>query len=138
MGVEVLLTNLSSSLLQSAETRKLIDLLTQRKLAFELVDGSAAESRDKRNEMWEKSGKRSYPQVFLNGEFFGDLDTIQVRAPTSRRSTPPAHRARGARGSLTGASPLSVSVRRARHRTFRPPRRAWWTATSLTQRSKTT
>jgi glutaredoxin len=80
MGVEVLLTNLSSSLLQSAETRKLVDLLTQKKLAFELVDGSAVESRDRRNEMWEKSGKRSYPQVFLNGQFFGDLDTIQVCA----------------------------------------------------------
>ena len=80
------MTNLSSNQVQLAETRKLVDLLTQKKLAFELVDGSAVESRDRRNEMWEKSGKRSYPQVFLNGEVFGDLDTIQVRAPTSHRS----------------------------------------------------
>lgn len=76
-GIQVLVSNLGGNALQVAETRKLVDLLENKKVIFEQVDGSS--QPELRNKMWEKSGKRTYPQIFLHGEFWGDLDMIQVR-----------------------------------------------------------
>lgn len=82
-GIQILVTAMGSNALQVAETRKLVDLLLNKKVTFEQIDGSS--DADLRNKMWEKSGKRSYPQIFLNGEFWGDLDMIQVGARAGSR-----------------------------------------------------
>jgi len=76
-AVQVLITSYGSNHVQVTGTRKVIDLFDNKKVAYVQVDG--ASDVDTRNRLWEKSGKRSYPQVFVNGEYVGDHDVLQVR-----------------------------------------------------------
>lgn len=115
LGIQVLVSNLGGNALQVAETRKLVDMLENKKVIFEQVDGSS--QPELRNKMWEKSGKRAYPQIFLNGEFWGDLDMIQVRrAPIAHaHSIYALKRSRHRRtGSATAARVPSCAPRNTR------------------------
>jgi glutaredoxin len=90
MVLEVLTTSYGSNAVQVAQTRKLIALLEQKKVAFQAVDG--VEQAERRKELWAKSGTRSYPQVFLNGEYLGDMDKIEVRSQPIGQAPWPTHR----------------------------------------------
>jgi len=47
------------------------------KIKYELVDGALPEYRDRRNELWEISGKKGvYPQLFVDNQFIGSKDEI--------------------------------------------------------------
>jgi glutaredoxin len=83
-GLQLLYTSYGSSLVQVTETSRLKSMLEQRRVFFEQIDG--ATDVDKRRELWERSGKRGYPQLFFNGDYFGDFDTIQVHAQRSTAS----------------------------------------------------
>ena len=50
---------------------------------MEKVDGADPDSRDTRNALWEVSGARGYPQMFIRGEdgnhvFVGDYDALEL------------------------------------------------------------
>eukprot|EP00306_Pavlova_sp_CCMP459_P013541 CAMPEP_0185184550 /NCGR_PEP_ID=MMETSP1140-20130426/2649_1 /TAXON_ID=298111 /ORGANISM="Pavlova sp., Strain CCMP459" /LENGTH=93 /DNA_ID=CAMNT_0027750629 /DNA_START=15 /DNA_END=296 /DNA_ORIENTATION=+ len=75
MTVILLTSSYGSNQVQVTQTRKLVDLFALKKVAFEQVDG--VEDAETRNQLWEKSGKRGYPQLFVKGEYFGDVDKIQ-------------------------------------------------------------
>ena len=49
--------------------------------------GAAPENRDVRSALWGISGKRGYPQVFMEGQFIGDMEegdnNIQVWEPAA-------------------------------------------------------
>lgn len=49
-----------------------------------MASRAAPEHKALRTKLWEISGKRVYPQVFVNGVFYGGMDEIQVK-PTSIR-----------------------------------------------------
>lgn len=92
-GLQILVTSVGSNAVQVAEIRKLLDLFENKQVTFECVDGSI--QAELRNKLWGKSGRRTYPQVFLHGEYWGDLDKIQVRCSVPARVRPRRARVHG-------------------------------------------
>ncbi|KAL1500000.1 hypothetical protein AB1Y20_012677 [Prymnesium parvum] len=75
--VVVLYTSYVSNQLFEVAWRKLETTLDGRRVAFTKIDGAAPEHKALRTKLWEISGKRDYPQVFVDGAYQGGMDDIQ-------------------------------------------------------------
>jgi glutaredoxin len=64
--------------------RKMSDLLEAHKVTFARLDGSLDENRDRRNALWGVSGERSYPQLFIDDEYVGDWNTLEMLNETEQ------------------------------------------------------
>lgn len=126
-AVQVLITSYGSNHVQVTGTRKVLDLFENKKVAYVQVDGSS--DVDTRNQLWEKSGKRSYPQVFIKGEYVGDHEYLQVRAAPAQERPVPAPR-------LHTGRPLPHRLTRAHARS--PARRSSSILRHSTKSSKST
>lgn len=64
--VIVLVSSLTSDQIQMVNSRRLEDLISGKKLAFERIDGALAEKKDIRDTLFGASGHRGkYPQCFI-------------------------------------------------------------------------
>merc|ERR1711991_241588 len=64
----LLFSSYGGNLAQEKHTNKVNDWCEIKKLDVEKVDGADPDSRDTRNTLWEVSGARGYPQMFIRGE----------------------------------------------------------------------
>eukprot|EP00281_Chroomonas_sp_CCMP1168_P034829 CAMPEP_0206244798 /NCGR_PEP_ID=MMETSP0047_2-20121206/18353_1 /ASSEMBLY_ACC=CAM_ASM_000192 /TAXON_ID=195065 /ORGANISM="Chroomonas mesostigmatica_cf, Strain CCMP1168" /LENGTH=116 /DNA_ID=CAMNT_0053670049 /DNA_START=54 /DNA_END=404 /DNA_ORIENTATION=+ len=79
----LLVTGTPSNEPQKVGQRKLVSQFEAKKIAFEQIDGLDPANKERRSELFEKSGKRGiYPQVFIQDEggelqFVGDWETFE-------------------------------------------------------------
>lgn len=79
-----------SNQIVEVNTRKLETILQGKCVVVTKIDGAAQENKELRSALWEKSGVRSYPQLFLDGEVVGggnfdDLQELSEQASAHAR-----------------------------------------------------
>ena len=63
----LLSTSLGSNAIFEAECRKVVELLTCKRVSFVSVDGALSENAALRETLWKMTGERVYPLLFLDG-----------------------------------------------------------------------
>jgi hypothetical protein len=96
------------------------DLLQAERVSFTALDGAAPENKTKRGLLWELSGAKFYPQVFVwNGvdfDFVGGLEEVQelvdAGQPFARRFAPFLEGAAGSSGAAAATLAVATSALR--------------------------
>jgi glutaredoxin-related protein len=134
----VLYTSGTNNQLFTTAWHRLETILDGRGLTYDKIDGADPEMKEVRGALWEISGDRKYPQVFVEGKFIGDADQIQAR-PRARPRTRACSSA-AARGRLSAACDGCGRTGAARHGHVRSAvwqvhhqvaRRTRWSAVAL-------
>mmetsp|Transcript_872 Transcript_872/g.1158 ORF Transcript_872/g.1158 Transcript_872/m.1158 type:complete len:118 (+) Transcript_872:26-379(+) len=73
----LLVSSLSTDPIQVVNTRRLQDAIESKKLLYETIDGSMAESKDQRDRLFSKSTIRKYPQCFIENDG-GELEYVGI------------------------------------------------------------
>lgn len=69
-----------SNQIVEVNTRKLETVLVGKNVEFTKIDGAAPTYKELRSALWEASGARTYPQLFIDGKVVagGNFDDLQV------------------------------------------------------------
>eukprot|EP00962_Isochrysis_galbana_P045689 scaffold18100_cov149-Isochrysis_galbana.AAC.1 len=76
----------ASNQIVEVNTRRLESVLLGKNVNYTKIDGAAPASKDLRSAMWEASGVRGYPQLFIDGKVIGggtfdELQELSARCP---------------------------------------------------------
>mmetsp|Transcript_21385 Transcript_21385/g.69016 ORF Transcript_21385/g.69016 Transcript_21385/m.69016 type:complete len:102 (-) Transcript_21385:718-1023(-) len=69
--VVLLYSSYASNQIVEVNTRRLESVLLGKNVNYTKIDGAAPASKDLRSAMWEASGVRGYPQLFIDGKVIG-------------------------------------------------------------------